>query len=67
MVTTDDVKAVVRRHGRIGGRRHNNQIEATCYKGAPMCSSTAYEGAQTLSIHPILMWDAVSSGLQPQP
>ncbi len=36
-------------------------------KGAPICPSTAYEGAQTLYIHPIWMWDAVSGGLQPQP
>ncbi len=36
-------------------------------KGAPICPSTAYEGAQTLYIHPIWMWDKVSGGLQPQP
>ena len=65
--TTDDDKAVERRRGQIGGRSHNNQIEATCSKGAPICPFTAYEGAQTLSIHPIWMWDAVSGGLQPQP
>ncbi len=28
--------------------------------GAPICPSTAYEGAQTLYIHPIWMLDAVS-------
>jgi len=38
-----------------------------CSKGASICPSTAYEGAQSLSIHPIWMWDAVSGGLQPQP
>jgi hypothetical protein len=32
----------------------------------PPYPSTAYEGAQTLSTHPILMADAVSGGLQPQ-
>jgi hypothetical protein len=36
--------------------------------GAPICPSTACGGgSQTLSIHPIWMWDAVSGGLQPQP
>ncbi len=30
-------------------------------------TDNAYDGAQTLSIHPIWMWDAVSNGLQPQP
>ncbi len=32
-----------------------------------ICPSTAYEGAQTLYIHPIWMWDAVSGDLQHQP
>ncbi len=37
-------------------------------KGAPIYpSSTAYEGGQTFYVNPIWMWDAVSSGLQPQP
>jgi hypothetical protein len=31
------------------------------------CPSTAYEGAQTLYIDTIWMWDAFSGGLQPQP
>ncbi len=30
-------------------------------------TDNAYDGAQTLLIHPIWMWDAISSGLQPQP
>ncbi len=42
---------------------------------APICTgisytcapSTAYEGAQSLSIHPMWMWDAISGSLQPQP
>jgi len=38
------------------------------HKGAPMiCPSTASQGAKTLCIHPIWMWDAVKGGLQPQP
>jgi hypothetical protein len=36
-------------------------------KGLPIYLSTEYDGAQTLYIHPIWMWDAVSGGLQPQP
>ncbi len=36
----DNDKAVVRRRGQNGGHRRNNQIEATRYKGAPMCPST---------------------------
>ncbi len=35
-------------------------------KDASICPSTAHEGAQTLYIHPIWMWDAVSSGLKPR-
>ncbi len=37
------------------------------YKDAPICQSTASQGAKTLCIHPIWMWDAVNGGLQPQP
>ncbi len=33
---------------------------------ATMCPPPAYEEAQTLYIHPIWIWDAVSRGLQPQ-
>ena len=36
-------------------------------KVAPIRPSTAYQGAKTLHIHPIWMWDAVSGGPQPQP
>jgi hypothetical protein len=28
-------------------------------KGAPICPSTAHQGAKTLFIHKIWMWDAV--------
>jgi hypothetical protein len=34
-------------------------------KGAPISLSTAYEGAQILSMYPIWMWEAVSGGIQP--
>ncbi len=37
--------------------RHQRQC-----KDVPICS-IAYEGAQTLDIHPKWMWDAVSGGL----
>jgi hypothetical protein len=37
------------------------------YKDAPICPSTASQGAKTLWIHPIWMWDAVNGGLKPQP
>ena len=37
------------------------------HKGAPICPSTASQGAKTLCIHPIWMWDAVNGGLKPQP
>ncbi len=30
-------------------------------------TDNAYDDAQTLSIHRIWMWDAVSGGLQPKP
>jgi hypothetical protein len=33
----------------------------------PIRPFTAYQGAKTLHIHPIWMWDAVSGGSQPQP
>ena len=36
-------------------------------KGAPICPSTAYQGAKTLCIQMIWMWDTVNGGLQPQP
>ncbi len=47
-------------------------LDTTCTsvylcKGAPECPSTACEGAQSLYIHPIWMWEAVIRGLQPQP
>jgi hypothetical protein len=37
------------------------------YNDAPICPSTASQGAETLRIHPIWMWDAVNEGFQPQP
>ena len=37
------------------------------YNDAPICPSTASQGAKTLCIHPIWMWDAVNEGFQPQP
>ena len=37
------------------------------HKGVPICPSTASQGAKTLCIYPIWMWDAVNEGLQPQP
>ncbi len=36
-------------------------------KGAPICPSTAYQGAKTLCIHMVWMRDAVQSCLQTQP
>jgi hypothetical protein len=36
-------------------------------KGAPICSSTAYQGAKTLFIHIQWMWGALHGGLEPQP
>ncbi len=33
-------------------------------KGAPTCPSTAYQGAKTLCIHMIWMWNAVYGGLE---
>jgi hypothetical protein len=40
----------------------------TCYgvrhKGAPICPSTVSQGAKTLCIHPIWMWDAVNELMQ---
>ena len=32
-----------------------------------LCSSTTHQGAKTLCIHPIRMWDTFREGLQPQP
>ncbi len=36
-------------------------------KGVTICPFKAYQGAKTLCIHPIWMWDAVWSCFQPQP
>ncbi len=36
-------------------------------KGAPICPSTAHQGAKTLCIHMVWMWDAIWSCLLPQP
>ena len=36
-------------------------------KGAPICPSTAYQGAKTLCIYMIWMWDVVYMTLEPQP
>ncbi len=35
--------------------------------GIPICPSKASQGAKTLCIHPICVWDAFNGGLQPQP
>jgi hypothetical protein len=37
------------------------------HKGVPICPSTAYQGAKSLCIQMICMWDTVNGGLQPQP
>jgi hypothetical protein len=39
------------------------QVGVEKCKGAPICPSTASQGAQTLFIHPLWMWDAVNGGL----
>ncbi len=36
-------------------------------KGGPICPSTAYQGAKTLCIHIIWMWNALHGGFEPQP
>jgi hypothetical protein len=36
-------------------------------KCAPICPSTAYQGAKTICKHMIWMWDAIHGGLEPQP
>ena len=36
-------------------------------KGVLTCPSTAYQGAKTLCIYIIWMWDAVYGALKPQP
>jgi hypothetical protein len=36
-------------------------------KGAPICPSTAYQGAETLCIHMIWMYDAFYGGLEGLP
>ncbi len=41
--------------------------EAYQCKGAPKCPSTAYQGAKTLCIYMLWMWDAVYGALQLQP
>jgi len=35
------------------------------HKDTPICPSTASQGAKTLCIHPIWMWDAINGGWQP--
>ena len=37
------------------------------HEGVPICPSTAYQGAKSLCIQMICMWDTVNGGLQPQP
>jgi len=37
------------------------------YNDAPICPSTLFQGAKTLSFHPIWMWDAGNEGFKPQP
>ncbi len=46
---------------------HPPPAHVSRHKGVPICPSTASQGAKTLCIHPIWMWDAVNGGLQPQP
>ena len=56
---------------------HHNIIQAWPYPppsthvlqhtDAPICPSTASQGAITLCIHPTWMWDAINGGRQPQP
>ncbi len=41
-------------------------LPAELCKGATMCLSTAHEGAQKHSLHPIWMWKEVCGCLQPQ-
>jgi len=35
------------------------------HNDAPICPSTASQGAKTLFLHPIWMWDTVNGGLKP--
>ena len=44
---------------------HPSPQEAYQHKGAPICPSTASQGAKPLCIHPIWMWDTVNGGWQP--
>ncbi len=37
------------------------------HKDAPICPIIAYQGAKILSIYMIWKWDAMHSGLEPQP
>jgi len=41
---------------------HPRPAQAYQCKGAPICPFTAYQGAKTLFIHMIWMWDAVHVG-----
>jgi hypothetical protein len=46
---------------------HPHPEQAQQCKGAPMCPSMAYQGAETLSIYLIGMWNALHGDLVPQP
>ncbi len=45
---------------------HPCPAQAQQCKGGPLCLFTAYQGAKTLCIHMIWMWDEVHGGLEPQ-
>ena len=46
---------------------HPRPAQAEQCKGAHICPSAAYQGAETLCIHIKWMWDALQAGLEPQP
>jgi len=46
---------------------HHRSAQVRQCKGAPICSSMAYQDAETLSIHLMWMWEALHGGLGPQP
>jgi hypothetical protein len=50
-------------HGEPKKPKSGPTLPVELCKGAPICLSTAYDGAQTLYINKIWMWDAVRGGL----
>jgi hypothetical protein len=46
---------------------HPSPPDVYQHKGAPICPSTASQGAKTLCIYMLWLKDAVSGGLEPQP